>query len=90
MSPGLLSFLSDVPLMCGQINVREQVESTLEVRASDLDLSLLMSTVTNLTDFIEDEILPGPLPMEVSRVGTASGRRYCVGVAKWRLVRVGE
>ena len=36
------------------------------MRASDLDLSLLMSTVTNLTDFIEDEILPVPLPMQVS------------------------
>ena len=49
--------------------MREQVRSDLEVRASDLDLSLLMSTVTNLTDFIEDEILPGPLPMQVSGAG---------------------
>ncbi|XP_037087714.1 uncharacterized protein LOC119108240 [Pollicipes pollicipes] len=48
-----------------RINIREQVSSELEVRASELELALLMSTVTNLTDFIEDEILPVPLPMEL-------------------------
>ncbi|KAF0290662.1 UHRF1-binding protein 1 [Amphibalanus amphitrite] len=48
-----------------KINVREQVKSELEVRASDLDLGLMMSTVANLTDFIEDEILPVPLPIEL-------------------------
>lgn len=37
----------------------------LEVHVTDLPLRLSMSTVTGLTDLIEDEIIPQPLPMEV-------------------------
>ena len=38
----------------------------LNGEVADLNFTLLMSTVTSLVDFIEDEIVPEPLPMEVS------------------------
>lgn len=38
----------------------------LKGEVADLNLTLMMSTVTNLVDLIEDEIVPEPLPMEVS------------------------
>ncbi|MPC20454.1 UHRF1-binding protein 1-like [Portunus trituberculatus] len=43
----------------------------LKGEVADLNLTLMMSTVTNLVDLIEDEIVPEPLPMEimVERVG---------------------
>ena len=37
----------------------------LEVHVTDLPLRLSMSTVTGLTDLVEDEVIPQPLPMEV-------------------------
>lgn len=41
-------------------------DDLLEVHATDLPIRLTMSTVTGLTDLVEDEIIPQPLPMEVS------------------------
>ncbi|KAG0696866.1 hypothetical protein GWK47_003090 [Chionoecetes opilio] len=42
------------------------VRPFLKGEIADLNLTLLMSTVTSLVDLIEDEIVPEPLPMEVS------------------------
>ncbi|XP_071525078.1 bridge-like lipid transfer protein family member 3B isoform X2 [Panulirus ornatus] len=43
----------------------------LNAQVADLNMSLLMSTITGLIDLIEDEIIPQPLQMEVlvERVG---------------------
>lgn len=41
-------------------------EDTLEVRVSDVPLTLSMSSVTGLADLAEDEIVPTPIPLEVS------------------------
>lgn len=38
----------------------------LMVEIKDLALSLNMSTATGLADFVEDEIIPIPLPLKVS------------------------
>lgn len=38
----------------------------LEVHVTDLPVRLSMSTVIGLTDLVEDEVIPQPLPMEVS------------------------
>lgn len=40
-------------------------EDNLQVRVDNLNISLNMSTVTGLLDFIEDEVVPKPLPMQV-------------------------
>lgn len=40
-------------------------DDLLEVHVTDLPVRLTMSTVTGLTDMMEDEIIPVPLPMEV-------------------------
>lgn len=37
----------------------------LDLRCQGLDLHFLMSSVSHLTDLIEDEILPKPMPMSV-------------------------
>ena len=37
----------------------------LEARLSDASLSLLMSTVASLTDLLEDEVIPVPVPMKL-------------------------
>lgn len=37
----------------------------LEVHVTDLPIRLSMSTITGLTDLVEDEVIPPPLPMEV-------------------------
>jgi len=37
----------------------------VDVRVSDLNLQLSMSTVIGLGDLAEDEIIPKPLPMKV-------------------------
>lgn len=42
------------------------IKPFLNGQVTDLNLTLLMSTVTSLIDLIEDEIVPEPLPMEVS------------------------
>lgn len=43
------------------------IKPFLNGEVADLSLTLLMSTVTSLVDLIEDEVVPEPLPMEVSQ-----------------------
>lgn len=38
----------------------------MEIKVNDLSLDLSMSTVTGLADLVEDEVIPQPLPMQVS------------------------
>ncbi|KAF5308895.1 hypothetical protein FQR65_LT00595 [Abscondita terminalis] len=47
-------------------NLRKVFVDFLNVFVSDLCLDLSMSTLTGLADLIEDEIIPIPIPMEVS------------------------
>lgn len=42
------------------------IKPFLHGEVADLNMTLLMSTVTSLVDLIEDEVVPEPLPMEVS------------------------
>lgn len=42
------------------------IKPFLNGEVADLNMTLLMSTVTSLVDLIEDEVVPEPLPMEVS------------------------
>lgn len=37
----------------------------LEMAVKNVDLTMLMSSLASLTDFIEDEKLPPPLPMKI-------------------------
>ena len=43
----------------------------LHVKAADFQLNLLMSSVANMMDLIEDEVIPPAMPMfiEVSKAG---------------------
>ncbi|CAG9767009.1 unnamed protein product [Ceutorhynchus assimilis] len=47
-------------------NMRKVFTDCLTVKVKDLSLSLNMSTATGLTDFIEDELIAIPLPLELS------------------------
>lgn len=40
-------------------------EDNLEIKVSDVPLTMAMSYVTGLTDLIEDEIIPKPIPLKV-------------------------
>lgn len=42
------------------------IKPFLKGEVADLNMTLMMSTVTSLVDLIEDEVVPEPLPMEVS------------------------
>lgn len=44
------------------------IKPFLNGEVADLSMTLLMSTVTSLVDLIEDEVVPEPLPMEVSHL----------------------
>jgi len=43
----------------------------MEIKVNDLHLDLNMSTVTGLAELVEDEVIPQPLPMQVSFLCTA-------------------
>ncbi|XP_045598835.1 bridge-like lipid transfer protein family member 3B isoform X2 [Procambarus clarkii] len=47
------------------------IKPFLEGHVADLNMSLLMSTITGLVDLIEDEVMPQPFPMEIlmERIG---------------------
>ncbi|KAF5286738.1 hypothetical protein FQA39_LY04160 [Lamprigera yunnana] len=47
-------------------NLRKVFVDFLNIFVSDLSLDLSMSTVTGLADLIEDEIIPIPIPMEIT------------------------
>jgi len=47
-------------------SMKKAFKDYLVVDVKDLMLNLNMSTVVGLTDFIEDEIIPVPLPLTVS------------------------
>ncbi|XP_001601171.2 UHRF1-binding protein 1-like isoform X3 [Nasonia vitripennis] len=40
-------------------------EDKIEVKVADVPLAMAMSSVTGLTDLIEDEIIPKPIPMKI-------------------------
>lgn len=42
----------------------------IDVQVQDLNMDLSMSTITGLTDLIEDEIVPIPIPLQVSTLIT--------------------
>jgi hypothetical protein len=53
----------------------------MEIKVNDLCLELNMSTVTGLAELIEDEVIPQPLPMQVSFLCTtisAITTVYCI------------
>lgn len=45
---------------------KEWCKDHIEIKVNDLSLDLNMSTVTGLADLVEDEVIPQPLPMQVS------------------------
>lgn len=45
---------------------KEWCKDYMEIKVNDLSLDLSMSTVTGLADLVEDEVIPQPLPMQVS------------------------
>ncbi|XP_031339303.1 UHRF1-binding protein 1-like isoform X3 [Photinus pyralis] len=47
-------------------NLRNVFVDFLNIFVTDLNLDLSMSTLTGLADLIEDEIIPIPIPMEIS------------------------
>lgn len=47
-------------------NLKRLFRDLLVVKVTDLSLDLSMSTVTGLADLIEDEIVPIPIPMQIS------------------------
>ncbi|XP_014232860.1 UHRF1-binding protein 1-like isoform X2 [Trichogramma pretiosum] len=46
-------------------SVMNMFEDKIDVKVADVPLSLSMSFVTGLTDLIEDEVIPKPIPMKV-------------------------
>jgi hypothetical protein len=38
----------------------------MQIKISDLSLDLNMSTLAGLSDLVEDEVIPEPLPMQVN------------------------
>ncbi|KAL0134373.1 hypothetical protein PUN28_001277 [Cardiocondyla obscurior] len=46
-------------------SVMNLFEDKLEMRVTNVEMSLLMSSVTGLADLIEDEIIPNPIPMQI-------------------------
>jgi len=47
-------------------SVMNLFEDKLEMRVANVGMSLSMSSVTGLADLAEDEIIPKPIPMQVS------------------------
>lgn len=58
-------YSSDIDLR-NKANVMALFEDRLEVKVTDVPLTLSMSSVTGLTDLAEDEVIPKPIPMQVS------------------------
>ncbi|CAK9832841.1 UHRF1-binding protein 1-like [Anthophora retusa] len=46
-------------------SILDLFEDKLEVKVTNISMALSMSSVTGLTDLIEDEIIPKPIPMQV-------------------------
>ncbi|PSN57246.1 hypothetical protein C0J52_02546 [Blattella germanica] len=44
---------------------KDWCKDNVDIKVGDLNLELNMSTVTGLTDLVEDELMPQPLPIEV-------------------------
>ena len=40
----------------------------VDIKVSNVPLTLAMSSVAGLADLVEDEIIPKPIPMEVSHI----------------------
>ena len=40
-------------------------EDNVEVKVTDVPLTMAMSSVTGLTDLVEDEVIPKPIPLKV-------------------------
>lgn len=47
-------------------NVMNLFEDKLEMKVANVAMALSMSSVTGLADLVEDEIIPRPIPMQVS------------------------
>lgn len=48
--------------------VLDLFEDKVEVNVTDVALVLSMSSITGLTDLIEDEIIPKPIPLQVHKI----------------------
>ena len=49
-----------------KVGLMAMFEDTVEIRVADVPLTLTMSSVTGLADLAEDEVIPKPIPLEVS------------------------
>lgn len=48
-------------------SVLDLFEDKLNVKVTDITMALSMSSVTGLADLVEDEIIPKPIPLQVSK-----------------------
>lgn len=51
--------------ICDKQSVMALFNDYINVKVANVNLTLCMSSVTGLTDLIEDEIIPKPIPVEV-------------------------
>ena len=64
--------LSHAALEATSMSLREKISRSttayVNLRAQNLPLQFYMSTLTGIVDLVEDEIIPTPIPMEVSQI----------------------
>ena len=74
------------------LTLREKIsraaEAFLELRAQNLPLQFYMSTLNGLGDLVEDEVIPTPIPIKVSKVLHLRSVLYHVIRATSTLVKV--
>ena len=49
-------------------SVLDLFEDKLEVKVTNISMSLSMSSISGLTDLTEDEIIPRPIPLQVCQI----------------------
>lgn len=57
VSPGVIT---------NRTSFKEWCKDHMQIKISDLSLDLNMSTLAGLSDLVEDEVIPEPLPMQVN------------------------
>ncbi|XP_076181630.1 bridge-like lipid transfer protein family member 3B isoform X2 [Ptiloglossa arizonensis] len=59
----------EVDVSCIDVHNKQSVldlfEDKLDIKVTDITMALSMSSITGLTDLIEDEIIPKPIPMQI-------------------------